>query len=295
MSGRAPVSEVWLRAVPALFVVLWSTGFLGAKLGLPYAEPFTFLGIRMVIAAALLLAFALASGAPWPVRPRDVGHQAVAGVLIHGIYLGGVFSAIDGGMSPAVAALIVGLQPLLTAALAGWWLRERVTRRQWVGLVLGFAGVALVVGDGPGETVQLAGVVAVFAALIAITVGTLYQKRFCGGADLRTSGVIQYAATACLMLLLAGLFETRQVQWTGPLVFALAWLVLALSVGAVGLLYTLIRRGAASRVASLFYLVPPFTAVFAFLLFGDRLGARAMVGMGVVVLAVWLVNARTGR
>ncbi len=290
------MNPVWLKSMPVLFVLLWSTGFIGAKLGLPYAEPFTFLGIRMVIATALLAVFALATRAPWPASPAQAGHQAVAGLLVHGAYLGGVFLAISTGMSPGIAALIVGLQPLLTAALAGPLLRERVRPRQWAGLALGLVGILLVVGDrlGGGRITGL-GLAAVILALLAITSGTLYQKRFAGGVDLRTGGVIQYAATAAAMLGLAALTETMQVTWSGEFIFALGWLVIVLSVGAVGLLYTLIHRGAASKVASLFYLTPPTTAIMAFLLFDERLSWQALVGMGVVMAAVILVNLPARR
>lgn len=192
-------TPAWLGSgMPLLFVLLWSTGFLGAKFGLPYAEPFTFLAIRLLLAAALLAAFALLSGAPWPGSARLAGHVAVAGLLVHGLYLGGVFLAIEHGMSAGLTSLLVGLQPLATAALAGIWLGEQVSRRQWLGLALGLAGVALVVlGRIHGGADGLAWA-AVLVALAAITCGTLYQKRFCGGMDLRTGGVVQYLASgAC--------------------------------------------------------------------------------------------------
>ncbi len=283
------------RAMPALFVVLWSTGFIGAKLGLPYAEPFTFLALRMAIAAALLAAFALATRAPWPADWRSVGHIAVAGLLVHAVYLGGVFAAIGAGLPAGIAALIVGIQPLATAALAGPLLGERIGRVQWLGLALGLAGVVLVVaGRGQlGGQVSAGGLAAIFAALAGITVGTLYQKRRCTGMDLRSGGVIQYAATGIALGVLALAFETRQVRWSGEFAFALGWLVLVLSVGAVGLLYTLIRRGEAARVASLFYLTPPVTALFAWALFDERLGAASLAGMAVVMLGVVLANRRS--
>ena len=276
--------------VPALFVLLWSTGFLGAKLGLPHAEPFTFLGIRMAIASGLLLVFALVTGAAWPKSWRATGHIAVAGILVHAVYLGGVFTAIHRGLPAGISSLIVGLQPLLTAGLAMVWLGERLKPRQWLGLVLGFGGVALVMSGRLGSAApDWAGLPPVLAGLVGITLGTLYQKRYCSGMDLRTGGVVQYAATAALMLLGALLLESRQVDWAPEFIFALAWLVVVLSVGAVGLLYTLIRRGEASRVASLFYLTPPTTAALAWLLFDERLGPLALLGMAVTALGVALV------
>lgn len=279
--------------VPALFVLLWSTGFIGAKLGLPHAEPFTFLAVRMVIAGALLLAFALVSGAPWPANAAAAGRIAIAGLLVHAVYLGGVFYAIAHGLPAGIAALIVGIQPLLTAALAARLLGERVTRAQWFGLALGLAGVAMVVGGRGGAgvgQVSAGGIVAILAALFGITLGTLYQKRHCAGMDLRSGGVIQYGATALALGALAFGCETRHIEWAGEFVFALAWLVLVLSVGAVGLLYTLIRRGEAARVASLFYLTPPVTAVMAWGLFDERLGALSLAGMVVVMAGVVLAN-----
>ena len=280
------------RLAPVLFVLLWSTGFIGAKLGLPHAEPITFLLIRMAAVALLLGAIAWIMKAPWP-DPRQAAHIAVAGLLVHGAYLGGVFSAIELGLPAGTVALIVGLQPLLTAVAAGPVLGETVTRRQWLGFALGLLGVLLVVWEkvafrpGSGAGLLLAGV-----ALVGITLGTLHQKRHGGGMDLRSGTAIQYAATAALFAVLAPLTETMQVEWTGRFVFALVWLSLVLSVGAIFLLFWLIRRGAASRVASLFYLTPPTTAVMAWLLFGETLGPAALVGMGIAIAGVALVNRR---
>lgn len=290
------VSRIGLFVTPALFVMLWSTGFIGAKLGLPYAEPFTFLALRMVVATALLLALAGLIRAPWPTDWNEVGHIAVAGLLVHAGYLGGVFSAIHAGLPAGITALIVGTQPLLTAALAGRFLGERVSARQWAGLGLGLAGIALVVGSKlTTGTIGAFGIGCALAALFSITLGTLYQKRHCAHMDLRSGGVIQYAVTGAVLWLLALAFESMQVRWTGEFVFALTWLVLVLSVGAVGLLYTLIRLGAAARVASLFYLTPPLTALLAYALFGEVLAPLALLGMGVTVAGVALVNVRAGN
>jgi drug/metabolite transporter (DMT)-like permease len=283
--------QTWIVVMPGLFVLLWSTGFIGARFGLPYAEPFTFLTIRMAIATVLLVSVALFARSPWPRGWRQAGHIAVAGLLVHAGYLGGVFYAISVGMPAGIAALIVGLQPLLTAAMAGWLLGERVLARQWAGLVIGLIGITMVLSDrfGTGQA-SLEGVLATLTALLAITFGTLYQKRRCANMDLLTGGVVQFAATGIAMLALAVIFETCRVSWTAEFVFALSWLVLVLSVGAVGLLYTLIRRGAASKVASLFYLVPPVVALLSFLLFDERLDRFDLLGMGVVVLGVSLAT-----
>jgi drug/metabolite transporter (DMT)-like permease len=289
-TSRVEARPAWMSAMPAAFVVLWSTGFIGAKLGLPYAGPLTFLALRFGLVTAIMLAAALASGAAWP-GLRESGHAAVVGLLIQFTYLGGVFFGISRGVSAGVAALIVGIQPLLTAALAGTLLGDRVTRLQWAGLALGLAGVVFVVWEKVDLSgVQTSGLLAVVGALLGITLGTLYQKRYCGGIDLRSATVLQNASAGVAMLACAFLFEPMRVAWTGEFVFALLWLCLVLSVGATILLLWLIRRGAASRVASLFYLVPPVTAFMAFLLFGETLGIAALAGMGLTMAGVALVN-----
>lgn len=282
--------------VPALFVVLWSTGFIGAKLGLPHAGPLTFLALRYGLAAGLLVLVALVVRAPWPRRPAEIGHYAVAGLLVHGVYLGGVYVGISFGVEAGVSALIVGLQPLLTAALAGVVLGERVTPRQWAGLGLGLLGVALVLGrklgEGPGDAL---GSLACVAALLGITAGTLYQKRHCAGMDLRTGNVVQFAAAGLVTALLALLFEDGRINWTADFIFALLWLVFVLSLGAVSLLYVLIRRGAAAQVASLFFLVPPCTALMAWPLFGETLGPVALIGMVLTAAGVAMASLGTTR
>lgn len=291
MSDRA--TWIWSLALPAAFILLWSTGFIGAKLGLPWIEPMTFLAVRMLLAAVLLLLLAALMRAPWPKTPTAIAHTAVAGLLVHACYLGGVFWAIDRGQTAGVTAILVALQPLLTATLAGPLLGERVTRRQWLGLVLGFFGVTLVITARiDGGITNATTLTATTIALVGITLGTLYQKRFCPLTDLRTGGAIQYAASGIVFFTLALLTETRRIEWTGELIFALAWLVLVLSVGAVGLLYLLIRHGAASRVAALFYLAPPVTVFTAWLLFDERLGPGALIGLAIVVAGVALVQTR---
>lgn len=302
MSGRGDLSVTVPRprpaaaslqavGVPALFVVLWSTGFIGARLGLPHAGPLTFLALRYGLAAGLLILVALVTRAPWPRRPAEIGHYAVAGLLVHGVYLGGVFVGISLGVEAGVSALIVSLQPLLTAALAGVLLGERVTLRRWAGLGLGLLGVALVLarklGQGPSDAL---GSLACVAALFGITLGTLYQKRHCAGMDLRTGNIVQFTAAGLATTPLALLFEGFRVAWAGGFVFALLWLVLVLSLGAVSLLYVLIRRGAAAQVASLFFLVPPCTALIAWPLFGERLGPLALIGMALTAAGVALAG-----
>jgi drug/metabolite transporter (DMT)-like permease len=282
-----------VSAYPALFVVLWSTGFIGAKLGLPYAEPATFLVLRFALVLLLLLPICLAYRTPWPTA-RQFSQMFVAGVLLQAGYLGGVFAAIHHGMPAGVSALITGLQPLSTALLGGWLLKERVTARQWVGLVLGFVGVLLVVG----ERIQVSGMTGLsialaFMALASITLGTIWQKKHGAGVDLRTGAAVQYVAAAAVLAPFALALETRDVAWTGELVLAIFWLAIVLSLGAVFLLLYLIRHGAATRVASLFYLVPPTTALMAWPLFGETYSLVSAAGMGLAMLAVWLVTSKS--
>jgi len=274
------------------FVALWSTGFVGAKYGLADAGPFNFLAVRFAIAATLMLGLAIAFHAPWPRSLRDTAHIAVAGLLLHGVYLGGVFAGINAGVPAGITALIVGTQPVLTAVVVGPILGERVSRRQWLGFVLGFAGLVLVVGGRLRLPAShgLGGIAWVLLALCGITAGTLYQKRFCPRLDLRSGTAIQYLAAAMAMGAVALAFDAEPIEWTPRFVFALAWLSLVLSLGAITLLFLLIRRGAASRVASMFYLVPPTAAAYAWLLFDERLGPIELAGMGVIAAGVALVN-----
>jgi len=278
-------------AFPLLFVVLWSTGFIGARLGLPHSEPLTFLFVRYLLVVALLLALSLLSKAPWPAQPRDWFHIGVAGLLIHGVYLGGVFIAISMGLPSGVAALVVGLQPLLVAVGAGLFLHETVVRRQWLGLVLGLAGVALVLANKLGTGFELQALLPCVISLLAITCGNLYQKRFCPQFDWRTGAVAQFVPTVVLTGIAAALTETLRIDWVPEMVFAMGWLVLVLSLGAVSLLNWLIRNNNSVNVASLFYLVPPCTAVVAWLLFGESFAGTALLGMGLVVWGVYWARA----
>jgi drug/metabolite transporter (DMT)-like permease len=276
--------------IAILFVMLWSTGFIGAKLGLPYAEPFTFLLIRFFLVTLIVFAWAIATRAPWPRTADDVFHLAITGLLIHALFLCGVFSSMHQGVPAGVTALIVGMQPILTAMAVGPLMGEKVALRQWTGLGLGVIGLLLVLQSKLSFQHQGAGgIIWSLAALLGITAGTLYQKKFCSQIDFRTSVVIQYGVAGLAMLLVAPLFETMEVLWTGEFIFALLWLSLILSVGAIFLLYALIRREKASSVASLFYLVPPCTALIAYLIFGESLGLAAVFGMGIAVIGVALV------
>ena len=279
---------------PLLFVVLWSTGFIGAKLGLPDAEPLTLLSLRYAAVLLLMGAVVVLTRAPWPRTTRECVHIAVSGLLVHAVYLGGVFTAIRLGLPAGVTALVVGLQPVLTALGAGLFLRERVRPTQWAGLALGLAGVVLVVAHKVAASTGDASVRTLLApaaiALLGITAGTLYQKRFCPSFDLRTGSVVQFLPCLAVTALAAWRTETMVVHWTSAFVFALGWLVLVLSLGAVSLLNVLIRSGSAVNVASLFYLTPPVTALIAWAMFGETLTGLALAGMAVTVFGVWLAR-----
>ena len=281
------------RVYPFLFVFLWSTGFIGAKVGLPYAGPLSFLLTRYGFVIALMTVVALATRAPWPREPVQWLHIGVSGVLVHAVYLGGVFVAIKHGLPAGVTALVVGMQPLLTALGAGWLLGETVSGRQWAGLALGFVGVGLVVSGKFGDGAALGPMlIPALVALLGITTGTLYQKRFCARFDLRTGSVIQFVPTAVVTAIAIALFEDFHIEWTPGFIFALGWLVLVLSLGAISLLNLLIRGGSAVNVASLFYLTPISTAVIAWAVFGEKLTLTATAGMLLAVSGVYLV-ART--
>jgi drug/metabolite transporter (DMT)-like permease len=291
-SAHSSTHASWLSPVPLLFVFLWSTGFIVAKLGLPYAPPLTFLILRCLGVLAVLLPVVLIWRAPWP-RGRLL-HVAVAGLLLQAGYLGGVWAAIKLGMPAGLTALIVGMQPILTAAAAPL-IGERVRPRQWIGFVLGLLGVALVVHAKlhlPGLTA--AGIALCVFALLCITAGTLYQKRWCPGFDLRTGTVIQFAATVAALLPLAIVLEGldlrfSRVTWSADFIVAWLWSIFALSIGAIFLLFTLIRRSRATEVTSLLYLTPPTTAIMAWLLFGEAFSPLALAGMAVAVLGVAFV------
>jgi drug/metabolite transporter (DMT)-like permease len=282
-----------IAAMPWVFVLIWSTGFVVARYGMPHAPPMTFLAWRFalsVLAFGLWIAWTRPS---WPSGPRAIGHLAVTGILMHGGYLGCVWAAIKAGAPAGTVALIVGLQPVLTAVWVTWIGSEaRLHRVQWIGLWLGLIGLVLVVWRklGGGElTAATLGLAVV--ALVSITTGTLYQKRFVASCDVRTANAVQLAVAFAISLPLA-LLETEALRWHPELIGALAWSVLVLTLGGSSMLYMLIQRGAATRVTSLFYLVPPCTAVLAWILFGERMAPLAVVGLVLAAVGVALV-ART--
>ena len=290
-SQRTLLAEI---GMPLLFVLIWSTGFIGARLGLPYIEPFTFLAIRFVIAASLLTLLALLLRTPWPHGIAALGRIGVAGLLLHAGYLGGVFFAIDHGMPAGVSALVVSLQPILTAVIAQVILGERIGTRQWLGLGLGLLGVVMVISEklalgGAIPLITASSLTGVGIALFSTTLGTIYQKRHGEQMPLLSGTALQYVAAALIMAPLSLLTETRQIEWTPQLIFAMAWLVLVLSLGAILLLLLLLRFNSTARVASLFYLVPPSTAIQAYLIFGEALGPFALLGLIVASVGVALV------
>ena len=282
------------RLIPSSFVVLWATGFIGARYAMPWAEPFTFLAARFILAfgvLALILAFRRRR------RPNPAGRlkAMVAGALMHGVYLGGVFWAIHNGMPAGISALIVGLQPLITAVIAGTLLGENILPRHWAGLVIGFAGVVMVLSPkfgSLGSGITAATLAASVTAVVAMSAGTIWQKRFGSGTDLVTGTLYQYLGGALLMAAASLAFETRSVTINGELIFAMAWLVLVLSIGAIFLLMHLIREGEISKVASLFYLVPAVTAVMAWLLFGEDLSFVQICGMALTTLGVGIATTQ---
>lgn len=286
----------WLRAVPFLFVLLWSTGFIGAKFGLPYADPLTFLSVRFALVSVLMAALAWWVAAPWPRGWRAWWHLGIAGLLIHGAYLGGVFTAIDYGLPAGIASLLVGMQPLLTALLAGWLVHEPVSQRQWLGTCLGLLGLCLVVGlrsdVNQAQNLKLTQLFPAVLALFGITLGTLYQRRFCPRFDLRTGSVAQFIPTCIVSAAIVSLWGNWAITWSGEFMFALSWLVLVLSIGAVSLLGVLIRSQSAVGVSSLFYLTPAVTALMAWLLFNEQLNAWQLLGMGIAISGVWLARAK---
>jgi drug/metabolite transporter (DMT)-like permease len=271
-----------------VFVVLWSSAWIAGKVGLPYAGPFTLLLIRFSVAGAVLLLVALATGAPWPDRLADYGHLAVAGVLIQGLALGCAYLGLQLGVSAGISGLINGLAPLFTALGAVPFLGERIGRRQWLGLGAGLVGVVLVVLDRVSlGGANWEGYAATFAALVALACGTLYQKKYCSTMDLRTGSFIQVAAAGALVFLPALRFESLEVEWNPTLILASAWLSLANSIGAFSLLYVLLRKGEASRVSALFYLVPPITAIMGFAAFHETLSPAALAGFAITVAGVY--------
>ncbi len=285
--------------MPLLFIILWSSGYITGAVGLEYAEPFTMTFIRFGTASAILFLVAIILKAPWP-KGMQLVHISIVGLLIQAIQFGGVYSGMSLGVSASVSALIIGMMPVLTALGAGLFLGESVSKKQWSGLLLGVLGVALVVSEGLNfstdsllSSKNIMGYLLVILGLLGITAGTLYQKKFCQGMDLRTGGAIQLAIAAIVMGALATETETMQIEWTFGFISSTACLVFLNSIGAVSLMYLMLRRGKASTVASLFFLVPPVTAVMATLILGDDFSLMEMAGFAVTVSGVYLATHNT--
>lgn len=290
-------TTAWVKAMPAVFVLIWSTGFIVARYGMPYAPPFTFLLWRYFFSILCFLPWIVLVRVAWPRDRKQVLHLAVTGVLMHAGYLGGVWAAVKTGMGSGLSALIVGIQPVLTAI----WLstvsrfegQASVSRRQWLGLLLGFAGLVMVVSrkftqGTPLDHVTPENMGWAVMALLAITSGTLYQKRFVQPCDVRTANTVQLMAAALVTIPLAAM-EPEGMQWNGQLMGAMAWSVLGLTLGGSSLLYLLIQRGAAATVASLMYLVPPTTALIAWVLFDEQITAITLLGTAITAVGVSLV------
>lgn len=279
---------------PAFFVLIWSTGFVTARLVAPYAEPLSFLMLRYALAVAILAALALRAGAAWPTSAREWRDGLVAGVLIHGLYLGGVFWAVRNGLSAGISALIVGLQPLATALLVGWLLGESVSARRWLGVATGFAGAALVIAPsiGEGAGAPPLQVAICLVAMLSITLGTIWQKRTGGTQDPRSNTVVHFIGAALVTAPAALLLETGRIEFNGPVLIGLLWSVFGISIGGIFLLLALIRRGAVAGVAALLYLVPPVSALMAWAMFGETLTLVQMGGMALAALGVAIAASR---
>jgi drug/metabolite transporter (DMT)-like permease len=286
------MADLLPRLAPPLFVLIWATGFIVARLVAPHADPLTFLWVRYVLAIAVLAGVVLAVRAPWPKSPRGWRDALLAGMLLHGFYLGGVFYAVKHGLPAGIAALIAGLQPLATGLLVGPFLGERVSRRRWLGIGVGFLGALLVLAPKLGAADGFPALPVLVCAMgtASITVGTIWQKRTAARVDLRTNALVQYVGALAITLPLALLTEAGRFDMAPELWIGLAWAVFGLSIGAIGLLLVLIRRGAVAGVAALLYLVPPVSAVMAYGLFGETLSPVQIAGMAVAALGVALAS-----
>lgn len=275
--------------LPLLFIVMWSSGYVVGKVALPFVGPYTLIFIRFSSAALVLLAVALLTKAPWPKTRVQFGHIVVVGLLIQALQFAGLYMGLDLGVSAAVAALIVGTMPVFTAMGATRFLNEKVSRIEWLGLIGGLFGVALVVYEqlGASATASLSGYLCVVLALIGITTGSLYQKKYCSSMDLRTGGFIQLATASFVMFFFADHFEKLAVQWTPTMIFVSSWLSLVNSIGAISILYILMRKGEASKVAGLFHLIPAVTALMGFVFLGESFSAINAVGFAITALAVY--------
>lgn len=286
-------SAYWHFFMPIIFVILYGSGFVGAKLGLPYTGPLTFLLLRFICATALLCLIALFLRAPWPRRLQEIGHIMIAGLLMQGVFSVGVFEAINLGISPATSALIIALQPILVALCSAPILGIKIRLPQWIGLILGLLGVLLVVSHKlTFSHTHIIGLAMSFLGLFGLTAGNLYQKRFCSHMNIFSGGMIQSLTAGIAVTVGAFLFESMQVSWTNQFIFALVWMSVVVSTGALSVLYLLLRHGEVAQVASLFYLVPVSTAIIAFFIYNEAIDMLGLVGIFITALGIILVQKR---
>ena len=287
-------SSMFIRAMPFLFILSWASGFPITRLGLEYTEPFTLLWVRSAIVIAIVGIYALFARFPWP-EWKEISHIAIVGVTLQCLYLGSMFMALDGNVSQGVAALVAGMQPLLTAAVVGFALGERINRVQWVGFTLGFIGLFIVLSERMGVgTATTTGLVFAGLTPIFITFGSLYQKKFCANSDLRVVMIVQQTAAGFCNFCIAMAIETGEIEWSSELIFTWIWLVFILTIGATNLLYLMLRHGEASRVSGLFYLTPPTAVFLGWITYGETMGLIALGGFAVAVAGVFLITRNTG-
>jgi len=277
------------RFAPALFVLLWSTGFVGAKYGLPYADPFVFLSVRILLAALLLFALARALRMPVRIGRTAIARSGLIGFFLHACYLGGVFYSISQGLPAGVAAVVTSLQPVLVSLIAVKVLREQLRIRQVAGLLVGLVGVVMVLGPSIDAQIPLAAIIAILVALIGSTTATLLQKKLGADIPLISGTAYQYLFSGCVLGVIALATQETSITWSLRFTAAFVWLVLVLSVGAILLLLWLLNSGSAAKVSSLFYLVPPAAAIEAFFLLGEKVNTQGFLGIGITALGVWLV------
>lgn len=280
----------------ALFILLYGSGFVGAKLGFPFAKPLVFLVWRFGISTVLLLLLSFIMKAAWPNTWKQVGHIAVSGFFLVALFSIGTWESMDLGVPPAISALIIALQPMMVALISYFFFKNSIDKSQWAGLILGLLGVVLVVGEQASfDKTYLVGILMSFIGLLGLTVGNLYQKKFCTTMNIFTGGVIQSVSSGILCLLLALCFEPFVVHWTGQFVFAMFWMCVVVSLGAISFLYILLRKGESHKVASLFYLIPAVTALISYFVFHTTLDVIQLIGMAIAMLGVCLVNFKFSK
>lgn len=276
-----------------MFIILYGSGYIGAKLGFPYANPLSFLDVRFLLSFFILLILSMFTRAKWPKTLKEVAHIAISGLFLIGIFSIGTWTSMDMGVPPATSALIIALQPLTIAIASHFLLHNPVDQKQWYGLVLGLIGVFLVVGEHASfNTHYLLGVMMSFLGLVGLTVGNIYQKTFCSNMNIITGGAIQSLASAIFCCILTVLFSHFQIKWTGEFIFALSWMSIVVSLGAISILYILLRRAELHKIASIYYLIPAVTAIIAYFVFGNVLNMLQITGMIIAMFGVALVNIR---